>query len=134
MCSPLGYLYHVWVLKQLKYTGSSPKGHSRTRTVLLRPPSQNPVFLNPHTNSVFLDSRKRTAPVTDTSLESAHESVHYIKQTFSKFYLTFSFFQKIVAISFYEMKPIANETLFYTMFEAKYTHKTTRSPVSNLIF
>ena len=78
----------------------------------LRPASQNPVFLNSHTNSVFLHSLKRTAPVTDIFLESAHESFHYIKQTFSKFYFTFSFFQNIVAISFYEMKPITNETLF----------------------
>ena len=34
----------------------------------LQPPSQNPVLLNPHTNSVFSRSRKRPAPVTDTFL------------------------------------------------------------------
>ena len=32
----------------------------------LPPPSQNPVFLNSHKNSVFLHSRKRPAPVEDT--------------------------------------------------------------------
>ena len=32
----------------------------------LPPPSQNPVFLNSHKNSIFLHSRKRPAPVTDT--------------------------------------------------------------------
>ena len=31
-----------------------------------RPPSQNPVFLNSHTNSAFLHSRKRPAPGTGT--------------------------------------------------------------------
>ena len=31
----------------------------------LRPPSQKPVFLNSHTNSVSLHSDKRPAPVTD---------------------------------------------------------------------
>ena len=36
----------------------------------LRPPSQNPVFLNFHTNSVFLRYRKRSARVTDSYLVS----------------------------------------------------------------
>ena len=36
----------------------------------LRPPSQNPVFLNFHTNSVFLRYRKRSAQVTDTHFAS----------------------------------------------------------------
>ena len=31
----------------------------------LQPPSQNPFFLNPHTNSVFLHSHKQPAPFTD---------------------------------------------------------------------
>ena len=35
-----------------------------------RPPSQNPVFLNSHTNSVFLHSRKRAAPGTGTFFAS----------------------------------------------------------------
>ena len=47
MCSPSGYLHHVWVLKQLTDTLVSG-------LLYLRPPSQNPVFLNSHTNSVFL--------------------------------------------------------------------------------
>ena len=34
----------------------------------LRPPSQNPVFLNSYTNSVFSHSRKRPALVMDTFL------------------------------------------------------------------
>ena len=33
-------------------------------------PSQDPVYLNFHTNSVFLHSRKRPAPVTDTIIMS----------------------------------------------------------------
>lgn len=32
----------------------------KSRQLYLRPPSQNPVFLNSHTNSVFLHSRKLT--------------------------------------------------------------------------
>ena len=36
----------------------------------LRPPSQNPVFLNSETNSVFLHSRMRSAPVTSTVFTS----------------------------------------------------------------
>ena len=36
----------------------------------LRPPSQNAFFLNSHTNSVFLHSRKRPASVTDTFFAS----------------------------------------------------------------
>ena len=36
----------------------------------LRPPSQNPVFLNSYTNSVFLHSRKRPAPVMDSFFSS----------------------------------------------------------------
>ena len=32
----------------------------------LPPPSQNPVFLNSHKNSILLHSRKRPAPVRDT--------------------------------------------------------------------
>ena len=35
-----------------------------------RPPLQNPVLLNSHTNSVFLHSHKRPAPVTDTFFTS----------------------------------------------------------------
>ena len=38
--------------------------------LFLRPPSQNPLSLNFHTNSVFLHSRKRSAPVTDTCFAS----------------------------------------------------------------
>ena len=47
----------------------------------LRPPSQNPVFLNSYTNSVFLHSRKRPAPVMDTffSRVFAYESFHCSK-------------------------------------------------------
>ena len=36
----------------------------------LRPPAQNPVFLNSYTNSVFLHSRKRPAPVMDSFFSS----------------------------------------------------------------
>ena len=46
----------------------------------LRPPSQNPIFLNSHTNSVFLHSRKWLALVMDTFFfiqsVSAPESFH----------------------------------------------------------
>ena len=40
----------------------------------LRPPSQNPVLLNSHTNFLFLHSRKRPAPVTDTFVRVPRES------------------------------------------------------------
>ena len=44
-----------------------PKNTSRKRTSLLTgPPSQNLIFLNSHTKSEFLHSRKRSAPVSDT--------------------------------------------------------------------
>jgi len=33
--------------------------------LLLRPPSENPVFLNSHTNSVFLHFRKRQVEVME---------------------------------------------------------------------
>ena len=36
----------------------------------LQPPSQYVVFLNSHTNSVFLTSRKQRAPVTETFFPS----------------------------------------------------------------
>ena len=36
----------------------------------LRPPSQNPVFLNSYTFSVFFHSHKRPAPVMDTFFSS----------------------------------------------------------------
>ena len=36
----------------------------------LRPPSQKPDYFNSHTNSVFLHSRKRPTPVTDTFFAS----------------------------------------------------------------
>lgn len=38
--------------------------------LFLRPPSQKPDYFNSHTNSVFLHSRKRPAPVTDTFFAS----------------------------------------------------------------
>ena len=38
--------------------------------LFLRPPSQKPDCFNSHTNSVFLHSRKRPAPVTDTFFAS----------------------------------------------------------------
>ena len=48
----------------------------------LRPPSQNPVFLNSHTNSVFLHFRKRPALVTDTFFSRV--SVISVKRLFWK--------------------------------------------------
>ena len=51
----------------------------------LRSPSQDPVFLNSHTNSVFFHSRKRPAPVTNTFFRvprvPAYESFHRIFST-----------------------------------------------------
>ena len=38
--------------------------------LFFRQPSQNPVLLNSHTNSVFFHSHKRPAPVTDTFFTS----------------------------------------------------------------
>ena len=56
------------------YSGSSPNGQ-----LYLRPPSQNPVFLNSHTNSVFFHSRKRQlqlrTPFSHPRV-SAYESFH----------------------------------------------------------
>ena len=37
-----------------------------SRQLFLKTPPRNPVFLNSHTNSVFLHSLKRPAAVTDT--------------------------------------------------------------------
>ena len=42
----------------------------RSAQLYLRPPSRNPIFHNSHTNSVFLHSRKRPAPVTDAIFSS----------------------------------------------------------------
>ena len=43
----------------------------KSRQLYLRPPLQNPLFLNSHTNSVFLQSFKQPAPpVTDTFFAS----------------------------------------------------------------
>ena len=53
-----------------EYSGSSPNRHSRKRTSYLRPPSQNPVFLNSRTNSMFLHSCKQPVPATDTFFAS----------------------------------------------------------------
>ena len=49
-------------------SGNSPNRHSSKwgSLLYLRPPSQNPVFLKSHTNSVFLAFRKWPAPVMDT--------------------------------------------------------------------
>ena len=51
----------------------------------LLPPSQNPVFLNSHTNSAFLHCHKQPAPVNGHLFRiprvSAHESVHCIFRT-----------------------------------------------------
>ena len=52
-----------------EYGGSSHNGHSRKRTALLCPPSQN-------TNSVFLHSRDRPAP--DTSFASRELPVYEV--------------------------------------------------------
>ena len=59
-----------FLMASFKYRVSSPNGHSRSGQLYLRPPSQNPVLLNSHTNSVFSHSRKRPAPVTDTFFAS----------------------------------------------------------------
>ena len=57
--------------KKLKYGESFPNGHSRKwMDSTHRPPSQNPVFLISHTNSVFLHSRKRPALAADTFFTS----------------------------------------------------------------
>ena len=52
------------------YRGGSPNGHPPSVQLYLRPPSQNPIFHNSHTNSVVLHSRKRAAPVTGTIFAS----------------------------------------------------------------
>ena len=55
-----------------QYGGSSPDGHSRKRTALFTATFalQEPVFLNSHTNTVFLQSLERPAAVTDTFFAS----------------------------------------------------------------
>ena len=77
-----------------EYSGSSPNRHSRKRTSYLRPPSQNPVFLNSRTNSMFLHSCKRPVPATDTFFcvprVSAYESFHCKRLVTLNFTLSFS--------------------------------------------
>ena len=77
-----------------EYSGSSPNRHSRKRTSYLRPPSQNPVFLNSRTNSMFLHSCKRPVPATDTLFcvprVSAYESFHCKRLVTLNFTLSFS--------------------------------------------
>ena len=51
-----------------KYSASSPNRTLVSGQLLLRPPSENPVFLNSYTNSAFLHSCKR--PVTVTKILS----------------------------------------------------------------
>ena len=55
-----------------QYGGSFPDGHSRKRTALLTATFtlQEPVFLNSHTNTVFLQSLEWPAPATDTFFAS----------------------------------------------------------------
>ena len=55
-----------------QYGGSSPDGHSRKRTALLTATFtlQEPVFLNSHTNTVFLQSLEWPAAATDTFFAS----------------------------------------------------------------
>ena len=50
------------------YSRSSLSGHSRKRTGLLTAVLIKPRLTLAHTNSVFTDSRKRSAPVADTFL------------------------------------------------------------------
>ena len=48
----------------------------------LRPPSQNPVFLNSHTNSVFSDSGSSYGHLFRVPMVSAYESFHCILNTY----------------------------------------------------
>ena len=58
-------------LKLIKHTMEAlPTDTLVSGQLYLRPPSQNLVFLTSHTNSVFLHSRKRPAPVTGTFFAS----------------------------------------------------------------
>ena len=65
-------LLAVIITLTAQYGGSSPNGHSRKRTALLTATFtlQEPVFLNSHTNTVFLQSLKWQAPATDTFFAS----------------------------------------------------------------
>ena len=67
VCMGMDKMWHnQFLMASFKYRVSSPNGHSRSGQLYLRPPLQNPVLLNSHTNSVFSHSRKRPAPVTNT--------------------------------------------------------------------
>jgi len=55
---------------QIWYSGSCPNEHCCEQTAILTRPSQNSLFLPSYTNSVFLHSRKRPAPATDTFFTS----------------------------------------------------------------
>ena len=55
--------------------------------LLLRPPSENPVFLNSFTNSAFLHSRKR--PVTVTKILSVSRA--YPLTSYKSFHCQFNF-------------------------------------------
>ena len=58
-------------LKLIKHTLEAlPMDTLVSVQLYLRPPSQNLVFLTSHTDSVFLHSRKRPAPVTGTFFPS----------------------------------------------------------------
>ena len=74
--------------KKLQYGESFPNGHSRKRDrSTQRPPSQNPVFLNSHTKSLFLHSRKRSALATDTFFTSRECSLSIVSTMYCALYI-----------------------------------------------
>ena len=83
-----------------------------SRQLFLKTPPQNPVFLNSHTNSVFLHSLKRPAAVTDTIVPrvSKYESFHCIIIHTEE--LPAPFFQKLESPIFNPLSPNSAEDQF----------------------
>ena len=74
--------------------------------LFLRPPSQKPDYFNSHTNSVFLHSRKRPAPVTDTFFASG--GCPLTTASTVPLYASKDFFYFSVEIFFYQVFPCKN--------------------------
>ena len=74
--------------------------------LFLRPPSQKPDYFNSHTNSVFLHSRKRPAPVTDTFFASG--GCPLTRASTVPLYALKDFFYFSMEIFFYQVFPCKN--------------------------
>ena len=60
-----GYVKKSWTARSAQAQWKFSSAHSSTWTALLMAAFATPVFLNSHTNYVFLHSRKRPASITD---------------------------------------------------------------------